>query len=51
MHSVYPVPDGDIRTNMHLTLQSVRGSQEDQVTMEGFARALSHGSMSARGTP
>lgn len=50
--NVYPVPDGDTGTNMHLTLQSVRRQfkELDQVTMEGFARALSYGSLlGARG--
>lgn len=50
--NVYPVPDGDTGTNMHLTLQSVRRqfSELDAVTMESFARALSYGSLlGARG--
>lgn len=50
--NVYPVPDGDTGTNMHLTLQSVRRqfSELDSVTMASFARALSYGSLlGARG--
>lgn len=50
--NVYPVPDGDTGTNMHLTLQSVRRqfSDLDSITMEGVARALSYGSLlGARG--
>ena len=50
--NVYPVPDGDTGTNMHLTMQSVRRQlAEDAPTqMEGVARALSYGSLlGARG--
>lgn len=50
--NVYPVPDGDTGTNMHLTLQSVRRQFGDleTVTMEGVAKALSYGSLlGARG--
>ncbi len=50
--NVYPVPDGDTGTNMHLTLQSVRRQfgELDSVTMESFAKALSYGSLlGARG--
>ena len=50
--NVYPVPDGDTGTNMHLTLQSVRRQLQDvdQSSMEGVARALSYGSLlGARG--
>lgn len=50
--NVYPVPDGDTGTNMHLTLQSVRRqfTELEQVTMDSFARALSYGSLlGARG--
>ncbi len=50
--NVYPVPDGDTGTNMHLTLQSVRRqlATEDPVRLEQLARALSYGSLlGARG--
>ena len=50
--NVYPVPDGDTGTNMHLTLQSVRRQlgEVDKVSMESVARALSYGSLlGARG--
>ena len=50
--NVYPVPDGDTGTNMHLTLQSVRRqlSEEAPKTMDSFAHALSYGSLlGARG--
>ncbi len=50
--NVYPVPDGDTGTNMHLTMQSVRRhlSDKDIKTMNEFAHALSLGSlMGARG--
>lgn len=50
--NVYPVPDGDTGTNMHLTLQSVRRQLQelDNVSMAGVARALSYGSLlGARG--
>jgi len=50
--NVYPVPDGDTGTNMHLTMQSVRRQLNDENpgTMEGFAHALSYGSLlGARG--
>jgi len=51
--NVYPVPDGDTGTNMHLTLESVRkelaglpGSDD----MRATCKAISHGSlMGARG--
>lgn len=50
--NVYPVPDGDTGTNMHLTMQSVRRQLADSAPddMEGVARALSYGSLlGARG--
>jgi len=50
--NVYPVPDGDTGTNMHLTMQSVRRqlSEDNPNTMSAFAHALSYGSlMGARG--
>lgn len=50
--NVYPVPDGDTGTNMHLTMQSVRRQlgDENPDTMEGFAHALAYGSLlGARG--
>lgn len=50
--NVYPVPDGDTGTNMHLTLQSVRRqlAEEKPQTMAAFAHALSYGSLlGARG--
>jgi uncharacterized protein len=50
--NVYPVPDGDTGTNMHLTMQSVRRqlADENPGTMEAFAHALSYGSLlGARG--
>ena len=50
--NVYPVPDGDTGTNMHLTMQSVRRqlSDENPRTMREFAHALSYGSLlGARG--
>ena len=50
--NVYPVPDGDTGTNMHLTMQSVRRqlNEERPKTMEGLAHALSYGSLlGARG--
>ncbi len=50
--NVYPVPDGDTGTNMHLTMQSVRRqlSEDNPDTMSDFAHALSYGSlMGARG--
>ena len=50
--NVYPVPDGDTGTNMHLTMQSVRKQLSDDgpSTLEELAHALSHGSlMGARG--
>lgn len=50
--NVYPVPDGDTGTNMHLTMQSVRrqlGSAAPQ-TMSELAHALAYGSLlGARG--
>ena len=50
--NVYPVPDGDTGTNMHLTMQSVRqqlGSAAPK-TMGELAHALSYGSLlGARG--
>jgi hypothetical protein len=50
--NVYPVPDGDTGTNMHLTMQSVRRQlvDENPSTMVDFAHALSYGSLlGARG--
>ncbi|HEV6953055.1 MAG TPA: DAK2 domain-containing protein [Promicromonospora sp.] len=50
--NVYPVPDGDTGTNMHLTMQSVRRqlTDENPQDMEGVAHALSYGSLlGARG--
>jgi len=50
--NVYPVPDGDTGTNMHLTMQSVRRQlhEESPKTMKDFAHALSYGSLlGARG--
>ena len=50
--NVYPVPDGDTGTNMHLTLQSVRRELDttDTSRMPEVARALSYGSLlGARG--
>ena len=51
--NVYPVPDGDTGTNMHLTLEAVReelsqlGEQND---MAATCKAIAHGSlMGARG--
>ncbi len=50
--NVYPVPDGDTGTNMHLTLQAVRRELDlaDTTRMPEVARALSYGSLlGARG--
>ncbi len=50
--NVYPVPDGDTGTNMHLTMQSVRRELEtaDQHSMSSVARAISYGALlGARG--
>jgi uncharacterized protein len=50
--NVYPVPDGDTGTNMHLTLQSVRRQLQDEEpeTMADFCHALAYGSLlGARG--
>jgi len=50
--NVYPVPDGDTGTNMHLTLQSVRRELDlcDNTKMRDVARALAYGSLlGARG--
>ncbi|WP_299431153.1 DAK2 domain-containing protein [uncultured Meiothermus sp.] len=50
--NVYPVPDGDTGTNMHLTLQSVRRELDlaDTDKMSDVARAISYGSLlGARG--
>ncbi len=50
--NVYPVPDGDTGTNMHLTLQSVRRELDltDTGKMAEVARALAYGSLlGARG--
>jgi hypothetical protein len=50
--NVYPVPDGDTGTNMHLTMQSVRRelSHEPPRRMSEVAHALAYGSLlGARG--
>jgi uncharacterized protein len=50
--NVYPVPDGDTGTNMHLTLQSVRRQLIDDAPegMADVAHALAYGSLlGARG--
>jgi DAK2 domain fusion protein YloV len=51
--NVYPVPDGDTGTNMHLTLQSVAaelGELGDEPDMAAVCKAVAHGSlMGARG--
>jgi uncharacterized protein len=51
--NVFPVPDGDTGTNMHLTLESVGAELarlEDAFDMRSTCRAISHGSlMGARG--
>ncbi len=50
--NVYPVPDGDTGTNMHLTMQSVRRQlqEEKPASMPVFSHALSYGSLlGARG--
>ncbi|MBI5813472.1 MAG: DAK2 domain-containing protein, partial [Meiothermus silvanus] len=50
--NVYPVPDGDTGTNMHLTLQSLRRELDmvDTSRMAEVARAISYGSLlGARG--
>lgn len=50
--NVYPVPDGDTGTNMHLTMQSVRRELDtcDPRSMESVARAISYGALlGARG--
>ncbi len=50
--NVYPVPDGDTGTNMHLTMQSVRQQLGNATpkTMVELAHALSYGSLlGARG--
>ena len=50
--NVYPVPDGDTGTNMHLTMQSVRRQLEEErpSSMGDLAHALSYGSLlGARG--
>jgi uncharacterized protein len=50
--NVYPVPDGDTGTNMHLTLQSVRRELDTCETdkMESVARAIAYGALlGARG--
>ena len=50
--NVYPVPDGDTGTNMHLTMQSVRRQlqEEKPASMSVFSHALSYGSLlGARG--
>ncbi|PNY83059.1 DAK2 domain-containing protein [Deinococcus koreensis] len=50
--NVYPVPDGDTGTNMHLTMQSVRRELDtcEQTSMPSVARAISYGALlGARG--
>lgn len=50
--NVYPVPDGDTGTNMHLTLQSARRELDltDTAQMAEVARAIAYGSLlGARG--
>jgi len=50
--NVYPVPDGDTGTNMHLTMQSVRREVDtcDEHDMRSVARAISYGALlGARG--
>jgi DAK2 domain fusion protein YloV len=50
--NVYPVPDGDTGTNMHLTLQSVRRQlgESRAASLDEVAHALSYGSLlGARG--
>ncbi|UFA51364.1 DAK2 domain-containing protein [Deinococcus radiophilus] len=50
--NVYPVPDGDTGTNMHLTLQSVRRELDtcDTSDMRSVAKAISYGALlEARG--
>ncbi|AZI43708.1 DAK2 domain-containing protein [Deinococcus psychrotolerans] len=50
--NVYPVPDGDTGTNMHLTMQSVRRELDtcDERVMSSVARAISYGALlGARG--
>ncbi|MFC6591517.1 DAK2 domain-containing protein [Deinococcus lacus] len=50
--NVYPVPDGDTGTNMHLTMQSVRRELDtcDEASMASVARAISYGALlGARG--
>lgn len=51
--NVYPVPDGDTGTNMHLTLESVRrelAALSGVEDMHATCKAISHGSlMGARG--
>ncbi len=50
--NVYPVPDGDTGTNMHLTMQAVRRQLDEAKSdkMDTVARSLSYGSLlGARG--
>ncbi len=50
--NVYPVPDGDTGTNMHLTMQSVRRELDtcDTDDMDSVARSISKGALlGARG--
>ncbi|MHB8244531.1 MAG: DAK2 domain-containing protein [Acidimicrobiales bacterium] len=51
--NVYPVPDGDTGTNMHLTLDSVGrelGELDEPADIQAVCKAISHGSlMGARG--
>lgn len=50
--NVYPVPDGDTGTNMHLTLSSARRELDlkDTTQMDEVARAIAYGSLlGARG--
>ena len=50
--NVYPVPDGDTGTNMHLTMQSVRRELDtcDTAEMRAVSKAISYGALlGARG--
>ena len=48
--NVYPVPDGDTGTNMHLTMQSVRRELDvaDRSQMPEVTRAIAYGSLLGR---
>ncbi|GEM45105.1 DAK2 domain-containing protein [Deinococcus cellulosilyticus] len=50
--NVYPVPDGDTGTNMHLTMQSIRRELDtcDEDSMPSVAKAIAYGGLlGARG--